>query len=68
VDGGAKDVPVFPDEMRALRWMLEQSKPNDVVAITALNQREEIFALMGDRRAAPIDPPRVLQLVRAARG
>jgi cyanophycin synthetase len=67
VDGGANDVPVFPDEMQAIRWMLEQSKPTDVVAITALNQRDEIFALMRDRHAAPIDPPRVRQLVRAAR-
>src|SRR5919198_1547897 len=48
-DGGATDVPVFQDELHALEWMLEGSKPKDVVALTALGQRPEIFALMRER-------------------
>jgi cyanophycin synthetase len=68
IDGGASDVPVFEDEVRALRWMLERSAAGDVVAITALMQRPEIFALMGERGARRVSPARVRQLVRRARG
>ncbi len=67
IDGGAREVPVFTDEMHALSWMLERSKPGDVVAVTALIQRPEIFALMKERDAARIGPERVRELVRQAR-
>jgi cyanophycin synthetase len=67
VDGGASDVPVFPDELQALRWMLEHSAPGDVVAVTALGQRAEIFALMAERGGRRVTPARVRQLVRRAR-
>jgi len=67
IDGGATEVPVFTDEMHALNWMLERSKPGDVVAVTALIQRPEIFALMKERDAAKIGPERVRQLVRETR-
>ena len=67
IDGGAKEVPVFPDEMHALAWMLQRSKPGDVVAVTALIQRPEVFALMKERDAARIGPDRVRELVREAR-
>jgi cyanophycin synthetase len=67
LDGGAEDVPVLPDEVAALTWMLDQARPGDVVAITALGQRAEIFALLADRRARRIGPARVRQLVRRAR-
>ena len=67
IDGGAKEIPVFPDEMHALAWMLERSKPGDVVAVTALIQRPEIFALMKERDAARIGPGRVRELVREVR-
>ncbi|HXJ67169.1 MAG TPA: Mur ligase family protein [Actinomycetota bacterium] len=70
VDGGKDpaDVPDFPDEVHALEWMLERSKPNDVVAITALGQRPELFALLERRGAKRVGPARVRQLVRRARG
>lgn len=45
-DGGVADVPVFPDEMTGLRWMLDRSAEGDVVAITVLAQRPEAFALL----------------------
>jgi cyanophycin synthetase len=67
IDGGATDVPVHPDEVTALRWMLEESKPDDVVAIAALSQRPEIFALLDEANARRMAPGRVRQLVRRAR-
>jgi cyanophycin synthetase len=66
-DGGATDVPVFTDEFHALEWMLERSKAGDVVAVTALIQRQEIFDLMKERGAERIGPRRVRQLVRRYR-
>jgi cyanophycin synthetase len=65
-DGGAKDVPVFIDEAHALMWMLEHAKPYDLVAVTPLVQRPEIFALLKDRMAKRIGPKRLRQLVRSA--
>jgi cyanophycin synthetase len=68
VDGGAADVPNFPDEMAGLRWMLEQSRESDVVAITALGQRSELFELLRGRGVTPVGPARCRQLVRRAGG
>jgi cyanophycin synthetase len=67
-DGGATDVPDFPDEMHVLDWMLSSSEPGDVLGITALSQRREIFALMEERGAARVGAARVRRLVRRARG
>jgi cyanophycin synthetase len=67
IDGGATDVPVFEDEMHALLWMLDSSRTRDVVAVTALIQRPEIFALMSERGGVRIGPARVRQLVRRAK-
>jgi cyanophycin synthetase len=67
LDGGAAEVPVFPDEMHALRGMLEASKPGDVVALTALIQRDEVFTYLEGRGATRVGPKRVRQLVRRAR-
>jgi cyanophycin synthetase len=67
VDGGAVDVPLFEDELHALRWMLESSHPEDVVAVTALDHRQEIFALMKERGGLRIEPDRVRQIARRAR-
>ena len=47
--------------------MLGQSKPPAVVAITALAQRPEIFALLEKRKATRMSPARVRELVRRAR-
>jgi cyanophycin synthetase len=67
IDGGATEVPVFPDEIHALEWMLTSSKRGDVVVVTALGQRPEIFKLMEERGAKRVGPARVRQLVRRAR-
>src|SRR5439155_1381463 len=65
--GGARDVPVFIDELRAVEWMLDRARPGDVVAITPLIQRTEIFALMDERGATRVGPDRLRRLVRRAR-
>jgi cyanophycin synthetase len=68
VDGGATEVPLFEEELPALQWMMQSSARGDVIAITALAQRREIFAMMEERGGARIGPERVRQLVRRARG
>jgi hypothetical protein len=68
IDGGATDVPEFPDEVAGLEWMLEYARENDVVAIAALSKRQELFELLRSRGATRIDPARCRQLVRRARG
>jgi cyanophycin synthetase len=67
VDGGAGEAPVYPDEVTALRSMLIDARPGDVVAITALAQRPEIFDLLDGEGATRPTPGRVRQLVRQAR-
>jgi cyanophycin synthetase len=67
LDGGAPEVPVFEDEMHALRWMLEASRAGDVVAITALVQRKDVFPFLERRGASRVGPKRVRELVRRAR-
>ena len=66
-EAGLHEVPAFPDEIHALEWMLSESKPSDVVAVTALAQRPEIFALLDRRKASRMTPARVRELVRRAR-
>ena len=68
IDGGATDVPAMSDEVSALRFMLERSGERDVLAVTALAQRPEMFGMLdhelGARRA---DPAMVRALVRRTR-
>jgi cyanophycin synthetase len=66
-DGGAEQVPSFPDELGGLRWMLERSRPQDVLAITALAQRPEVFAFLDEKGAERVGPDRCRLLVRRAR-
>jgi cyanophycin synthetase len=67
LDGGAADVPVFPDPLTALKEALAASRPGDVVAVTALIQRTEMFELLEERGASKVVPKRVRQLVRQAK-
>jgi cyanophycin synthetase len=67
-DGGKPQVPVFPSELEALEWMLTTSAPNDVIAITALAQRPEVFQYLRDRGGASVAPARIRELVRRSRG
>jgi cyanophycin synthetase len=66
-DAGAADVPSLPSEVEALRYMLERSEPHDVIAITALGQRPEIFELLAGRGAVLADASTVRRLVARAR-
>jgi cyanophycin synthetase len=68
LDGGKPEAAVFPNEVEALEWMLRESAPNDVLAITALAQRFEIFSLLRERGGVSASPERVKALVRRARG
>jgi cyanophycin synthetase len=65
---GKRDVPVYRDEMRALRAMLDASAPGDVVAVTALGQRPQAFRWLREKGARQLDPSDVRRLVRRARG
>jgi cyanophycin synthetase len=67
-DGGAVDVPVFRDELQALQWMLDSSRRGDVVAVTALGQRPEMFDFLTKQGATWVGPGRIRALVRRARG
>jgi UDP-N-acetylmuramyl tripeptide synthase len=68
IDGGATEFPLFEEEIPALEWMLQTARRGDVVAITALAQRPEIFAFMKEYGATRIGPNRVRQLVRRSKG
>jgi cyanophycin synthetase len=67
LDGGATDVPVVADEMAALACMLERSSAEDVIGLTALGQRPEVFAELERLGAEAADPETVRKLVRRAR-
>jgi cyanophycin synthetase len=67
MDGGATEVPELPDEIGGLRRMLRRARRGDILAITALGQRPEIFAYLKRRGARRIGPGRCRQLVRRAR-
>jgi hypothetical protein len=58
---------VYHDEVAALSAMLSASRPGDVVAVTALGQRPEIFAMLDAEGATRPTPARVRQLVRRAK-
>jgi cyanophycin synthetase len=67
-DAGHPDVPVHVDEVSALRWMLDSARRGDIVAVTALAQRAEIFDLIREQGGRPIGPNRVRTLARRASG
>ena len=70
-DAGVFDVPVHEDELHALRAMLRASEPGDVISVTALGMRPEIFAWLkrrGAKRAGPADVKRLVKRARAGSG
>jgi cyanophycin synthetase len=64
---GKYEVPVYLDEMRALRGTLKASAPGDVVGITALAQRAQAFRWLRSKEARLLDPAQVRRIVRRVR-
>ena len=68
VDGGAQEIDVHADELIALGSMLERSQRGDVVAVTALGMRPEVFAWLEEAGARRLTPARVRILASRAGG
>jgi cyanophycin synthetase len=69
-DAGVDGVPVYRDELAALRTMVQEARPGDVVSVTALGMRPEIFAWldrMGARRLRPGDVRRIVRRAQQGR-
>jgi cyanophycin synthetase len=66
-DGGADEVDAYADELAGLRGVLARSKRGDVIGVTALGMRAEVFAWLDEAGARRLTPGRVKQLVRRAR-
>jgi cyanophycin synthetase len=65
-DGGAVELDVYSDELAGLRGVLSRSKRGDVIGVTALGMRPEIFAWLDGAGASRMTPARVRQRVRQA--
>src|ERR671930_1077687 len=65
LDGGAEELDVFPDELAALHHMLRSSGRGDIVAVTALGMRPELFAWLDAAGARRLTPGDVKRLGRA---
>jgi cyanophycin synthetase len=65
-DAGVTEVPVHPHELEALRAMIASSARGDVVGITALAMRSEIFAWLRKQGATTLGPADVKRVVRRA--
>jgi cyanophycin synthetase len=64
---GKHELPVYGDEMKALRGLLKGSAPGDVVGITALAQRAQAFRWLRGKGARALGPAAVRRLVRSGR-
>jgi cyanophycin synthetase len=64
-EAGVDDVPVYDDEMTALRSMLSLAEKGDVIGVTALGMRPEIFEWLGAAGATRMTPDGVRRLVHA---
>ena len=65
-DGGAVELDVYADELAGLRGVLSRSKRGDVIGVTALGMRRQIFAWLEEAGASRMAPGRVRQRVRQA--
>jgi cyanophycin synthetase len=65
-EAGVSDVPCYPDELTALQGMLAQAQTGDVVGVTALGMRPEIFAWLETKGATRMGPADVRRVVRRA--
>lgn len=65
-DGGATEVDVYADELSGLRASLARSRRGDVIGVTALGMRPEIFAWLDEAGATRMTPASVRRIVRTA--
>jgi cyanophycin synthetase len=65
-DGGANEVDAYADELAGLRALVGRSERGDVIGVTALGMRSEVFAWLDEAGAKRLTPARVRQLVRRA--
>ena len=65
-DGGAVELDVYADELAGLRGVHSRSKRGDVIGVTALGMRPQLFAWLEGAGASRMTPGRVRQRVRAA--
>jgi cyanophycin synthetase len=65
-DGGAVELDVYADELSGLRGVLSRSRRGDVIGVTALGMRPEVFAWLEEAGATRMTPARVRQRVRQA--
>jgi len=65
-DGGAIEVDVYADELAGLRGSFLRSRRWDVIGVTALGRRAEVFAWLDEAGARRLTPARVKQFVRRA--
>ena len=65
-EAGVDDVVSYPDELTALQAMLIDSDEGDVLGITALGMRAQMFAWLDDEGAAWMRPADVKRVVRRA--
>jgi cyanophycin synthetase len=57
----------FPDELKALKGMVARSRPGDVLSVTALGMRPQLFRWLDRQGARRLTPADVRRLVRRAR-
>jgi cyanophycin synthetase len=67
-DGGAEEIDVYADELSGLRGVLARSRKRDVIGVTALGMRPEVFAWLEGAGARRMTAARVRRVVRSARG
>ena len=65
-EAGVDDVPEYEDELHALRAMLHASSRGDVIGVTALGMRPELFAWLEAQGASRLGPADVKRIVRRA--
>ena len=69
-EAGVDDVPTCEDELVALRTMIGGAEAGDVIGVTALGMRPEIFAWLagnGSERLGPTDVRRIVKQARTSK-
>jgi cyanophycin synthetase len=66
-DAGVEDVPAYDDELTALRTMIGGARSGDVVGVTALGMRPEIFAWLDENGGERLGPADVRRIVKQSR-